>query len=455
MQLRRMMAGVVAGALAAWVAAPDALGETKVPAGAELRAKVQKLYGDTNLDDNVAKTQLWSEITAIMAKAAGKDRRNTALKSPQFWVEALQEARFTGKLRQSAKTKSVLEDAIKWTAPDGKQLEAKFAYYGPATYSPKVAAPLLVTFLDKGADAKAWINTTWLPHEDFKKSWVILAVPATDVFDLEKNPVLFVYTLVKAFDLYNVDPNRVYIEAAGSTAAAVQKTLSLMASDRVAGVLLRNPQTSVMTENTAMFSTAVLIGPEGAEKAKAVADAYTKVDAVRNAVVTAPDVASVQGPCAPAAEWLRGHKGRTAPAAYSFTTTFTTDGLFGEVWTGSMYLQSPAVRGQPTKLKVAYLRDSNTIDIQAENLGEFEVFMNDDLLDLDKEVAVFVNGVQTAKRTFDRTAESMFKIADQMGEYGRFFPASYLGAAPTAAASPAKSDKPADGGPAPDGGEKK
>jgi hypothetical protein len=190
-------------------------------------------------------------------------------------------------------------------------------------------------------------------------------------------------------------------------------------------------------------------GPEGAEKAKAVAEAYAKVSAERNALVTAPDVASLQGACAPVADWLRAHTGRTVPSSYKFVTVFSTDGTQGEPWPGTLYIRTPGVRGQPTTVEVSYLRDSNTVNINCTNLGEFEVFMNDDLLDLDKEVGIFVNGVPVKKDTFERRAENMFKIADDLREYGRFFPCSHVATVPAPQPTPANDapkggDKPAD-----------
>jgi hypothetical protein len=111
-----------------------------------------------------------------------------------------------------------------------------------------------------------------------------------------------------------------------------------------------------------------------------------------------------------------------------------------------MNIQSPGKRGVPTKVTVKYMKDSNTVDIQSDNLGEFWIYMNDDLLDLDKEVAIFANGTQLAKKVFERNLRDMIDIADRVGEWGRMFPAHYRGVVPTKIVAPPAPPAPAPGG---------
>jgi hypothetical protein len=69
------------------------------------------------------------------------------------------------------------------------------------------------------------------------------------------------------------------------------------------------------------------------------------------------------------------------------------------------------------------VRDTNTVEIQSDNLGECFLFMNDDLLDLDKEVEVIVNGEALPKKMMERDLRGMFYLADSVMEQGRVFTA--------------------------------
>jgi hypothetical protein len=62
--------------------------------------------------------------------------------------------------------------------------------------------------------------------------------------------------------------------------------------------------------------------------------------------------------------------------------------------------------------------------------------MNDDLLNLDNEIVVFVNGTQIAKRVFERDLRQMLMIADTYGEWGRMFTARLRGVVPAKIVAP-------------------
>jgi hypothetical protein len=88
------------------------------------------------------------------------------------------------------------------------------------------------------------------------------------------------------------------------------------------------------------------------------------------------------------------------------------------------------------------------VNIEAENLDEFRVLMNDDVLDLDKPVSIFVNGNQVVSKQFERRLKEGLEWGVNVGEFGRFFPAYYQGLAPKVV--PAAAEKKPDEQPAPE-----
>ena len=80
---------------------------------------------------------------------------------------------------------------------------------------------------------------------------------------------------------------------------------------------------------------------------------------------------------------------------------------------------------------MAYDRETNSVNLTGDNLGEFIVYLNDNLLDMDAPISVVVNDEVLITRKFERQVRTMFRIADTYGEYGRIFTDEYRGFAPS------------------------
>jgi hypothetical protein len=272
-------------------------------------------------------------------------------------------------------------------------------------------------------------------YEEQLRPWVIVAIADSDEFPISKDPSVALRPFAEIRERFSTDANRWYLEGVGGACDAVQKAASSdFLSVRLTGLVLRGPATAVTTANSALYSTLVVHGKTSTDGAAAF-EAYKKIDEKTNAAIVLDDVLAVNAPNEQVLGWLAQHSRRMSPNSYTYVTTLTDAGG-GEPWTGSIHIQSPGKRGVPTKLTVKYLRESNTVDIQCENLGEFYLYMNDELLDLDKEVAVFVNGTQIAKKGFERDLRTMIEIGDTWGEWGRMFPARFRGVVPTKIVAP-------------------
>ena len=438
--LRTSLGLALVGATALWAAGSASAGGAKVPNGDAIKSKVEKLYnGAIPPDDNAGREKAFVEIDKILQKDA---KNNLALKAPDFWADAIQEGRFAGGTRHTGKLKVTTSEDIEIVTrdakPEDKPMKAKMWYRAGALVNPTKPAPLLVAILDKD-DPKAYIDATWAANDDIAKNWVVVAMVESPEFPVSKYPSVILLPFAEIRDRFNTDANRWYLEGVGKACGPVQTAASQVLANRLAGLILRGPTAPVTSANTALYPTVIVHGKTAADGA-AVFAAYQKIDPTANAEVVLDDVNTLTALNDQVIAWIAAHPKRLLPPSYTFVTTITdTD---GENWTGSINIVSPGKRGQPTKVTVKYIREDpvtklpNTVDIQCENLGEFWLYMNDDLLDLDKEVAVFVNGTQLAKKVFDRDLRSMFTIADTYGEWGRMFPARFRGVVPTKIVAP-------------------
>jgi hypothetical protein len=442
----RLGLGFALVAVAALLAAGTAsAGGTKVPNGDAIKAKIEKLYNGTiPPDDNAGREKIFVEIDKLLSK----DTKNVALKTPDFWVEAIQEGRFAGGKRPTGKLKATVSEDIDISTrdakPDDKPTKAKMCYRAGALVNPTKPCPLLITILPKEMDGKptdpkAYLEATWVANDDVAKNWIVVAIAESPEFPVTKDPAVVLRPFKEILDRFNTDANRWYLEGVGSECGPVQTAASQFLAHRLAGVILRGPTAPITSVNTALYPTVVVHGKTAADGA-AVFAAYQKIDPAANAEVVLDDVNTLTALNDQVIAWIAAHPKRVLPPTYTFVTTITdTD---GELWTGSLNIVSPGKRGQPTKITVKYIRDDpatklpNTVDIQCENLGEFWLYMNDDLLDLDKEVAVFVNGTQLAKKVFDRDLRHMIDAADSVGEWGRVFPARFRGVVPNKIVAP-------------------
>jgi hypothetical protein len=408
-------------ALAAFCAGEFArAADTKVPKADDIKKKLQDLYNGVVAPDNSTGR---ASVLVDVGKILDKDTKNLALKNAEFWTEAIQEGRFSdpAKKKLGQKNKVVAEE-LEVGLKDGKTVKTKMWYRGGAMVSGSKPAPLVVSVLDKDTDPQNYLSTAWGDAKtEYGKDWVLVAVVEGDTFPCSKDSHVLVYPFKRILDHFNIDSNRWYVEGVGAAADGVQIAATEYMSNRLAGLILRGPAKAVTNECSTLYPTLVVRG-KTSDPAKAVFEAYKKIDEKNNAEVVVDDLPAVVQPNDGINAWLGQHARRAMPASWPWVTTITeTD---GEPWTGCVMIGAPGKRGEKTKLTVKYVRDTNSVDVQCENLGEFNVYLNDDLLDLDKEVTVFVNGELNSKKRVDRRLIDAIELADRTGEYGRIFTAS-------------------------------
>lgn len=388
----------------------------RVPGENDLRKYVADLYASDNYD-STAREEILLKIDNVLAT---KDKKGEALANPHFWAEAIHVGMFSKSQGESGKR--VKDKEIEFDLRRGGKGKADVWFRGGDAYNKKSPAPMLLCFLEEGQQPKERIQALVEGEEPYKaalkKEWVIVAVAESKNFPISQDPSVAIKVLIEARRWFNVDSDRWYFEGNGKTCAAVQKLASEIIPDRLAGVVLRNPTAPITNANSAMTTAFVLHDDTG----KATAEAWSKLDEEHNRAAAA----GAEGDTA-AGDWLVAHQGRKLPSSYEFVTTITTDDKSGTDWTGTLRIVSVGSLGKPTNVTVTYDKDKNTVDLISSNLAEFIVYMNDDLLDLNKAVAIVVNGEEIENRVFERRMRDMFEQADSVGEFGRVFPAQYRG----------------------------
>src|SRR5262252_4270543 len=173
---RRLAAWVLGGLTVVAAASAASAGATaKVPNAEEIKKIVSRLYnGAIPFDSSTGREKAFVEIEKLLSK----DKTGLAMKTPDFWVEAIHAGRFAGsdakrKMGETKKTKSMDIDVV---TKDGKQTKAKLWYHAGALLSASKPCPVLVSILEKGADPKAYIDTTWEANKDVAETWVIGAI---------------------------------------------------------------------------------------------------------------------------------------------------------------------------------------------------------------------------------------------------------------------------------------
>jgi hypothetical protein len=359
------------------------------------------------------------------------DAKEDPLRSVKWWRTALAAA-----LPSNTKKSGIFEEKV----PHLEGREARLWVSLPKSYGPKATSPLVLCVLDPGDDPKRVLPAV---YGDLLKEWIVIAVIAdakASGLDIAKEPWLTALGLRWAVENLRVDRDRVVLDAAPGQA---NLALNLGAEWAVhfAGVVLRGPSvTTNLAPNLALCGTAVVSAENGTDAQKKAADAIK---------AAAPSAASVPaGKEAQAAiqKWISELPPRRistgdAPAPWRARPQG------GETWGYWLWVFRPAEAKKDRLVSVEMKRDAATgvVDLVADNLAEGCLLLNDDLLDLDREITVRVNGTQVWKGKPERSLKTAIYWIEQTGERTLFAPAEVRFTVPADARAPKK----AAGGPPP------
>jgi pimeloyl-ACP methyl ester carboxylesterase len=310
-----------------------------------------------------------------------------------------------------------------WVDPKNKKENAYFMRR-PKGYDPKESWPLVFTLTSRsGLQAEEYLEKVWAGESDFIKSTIFAApeLPAdhdlSTVVDIRSERDVsaeapkrtwFLRNLGALLTTYRLDTDRVYLEAVGDATPFAMRIVSLF-PDRFGGLILRDPQgIENLTAGNCLLVPILIVGAKDGENvtklSKMLEDAGHKKFKVLEGKGEAP-YADTQ---AEVAEWLKTAKRdlfesevQLMPAHDAFRR-----GYWVEIAAGS-YLNQVGPEDRPM-VKVSADREKNRIEVTARNIEQVRLYLNDAIVDLDKEITLVLNG----KIRQDKRTRSVRRLAD-------------------------------------------
>ncbi|MCK6481856.1 MAG: hypothetical protein L6R43_17435 [Planctomycetes bacterium] len=396
--------------------------EPSRPVAERIHGSLKALFTGSGAARMAAQSALEGAVAEWAAEA-----KDDPLKATEWWRTAL-----AGTFNAGARKAGISEVRIPL---EGK--EARFWVSVPKSYNPKNLHPLLLVILDREEDPKRWLGGT---YGDLLKDWLVVAV-STDSkaagIDIPREPWLAALGLRHAIEEYRVDLDRVVLDA-GPGSANLAANLGAEWAVHFSGVVLRGPSlVSPLATNLLLCGTLAAMPDNPNPAQKGALEALQK-SVPGAAVIPATAHAEVQ-------KWIAALPPRriTNPGTLSFSWKTRPQG--GEPWAYWFWVFRAADAKKDRFVDLTFTRTDRggSVAITGDNLAEGILLLNDDLLDLDREVAVTVNGTEVWKGVPRRQVRTALYWIGQSGERTLFAPTEIRFTVPTAAAA---APKPAGGG---------
>ena len=271
---------------------------------------------------------------------------------------------------------------------DDTPLGVSVAYWVPSDYKPKDGgAPLVLWFRDAALDEDA---AAAIPAA-IQASHAVVAI---EVPNAEGEELLtgvrrnFFVGLLWLSRQMRIDRDRVYV-LADSAHAEIAARMCSLSPHTVAGASIAGDPGELPAENLELF-------------------AMNQVDGLEDAWA-----------------WLADAPARNAyPAEFSVQLT---ERQFGRVFWVQANNFDPALEGKPATLSVKADRESNRIEIEAENVYQVDLFLNDQLVDLSKPITIVRNGQELEISTTAGFMTLFQNYQVMLLDTGAVYPAKYAG----------------------------
>ena len=415
MRTRILLALALAGATALPALAATVDDVLKPAEHESLGGKIAKYFDakQNNKGIDKAKADLSKEIEAIKTKAKGRD--------PLALCSDLGKALWQSFDYKNAKGIAAGKiKSIPFKEPYyGEKAQLTYAVWVPTKYDPRKPYPLILCIAEKGAKPEAHIQDKWT-DKDTKENALIVAVPMPE--DVKQwseagtpeQPGGFsnlMLTMRQIRSTYAIDYDRVFLAGRGEGVAAAL-AIAARAPDRFAGVIGRSGDLETTSPGTDNFKNLpTLFGGAGAN-ATAFSEKCTK-DGYNNSKVAA------ETSDAEVWAWMQAHPRIGTPAEIVLYP--------GKPLPNKAYWISvpPSDHKEAEFVKAKADKATNTITIDAtDGITKVTLFLNDELVDLDKEVKVICNGAEHV----DKLPRNLWATMDWMyaatNEPGRIFTTS-------------------------------
>lgn len=290
-----------------------------------------------------------------------------------------------------------------------------FAYCVPKKAS-KAALPLVLIACDEGEAPAAHLDAHWndpalregaiLMAVDLGKdtqSWGLFGSPSAPGGTFLLMPALRIIQ-----EQFPVDHNRRYLVGSGKGFAAVEITATCLPY-LFAGVIGIGDVAAADLANFENFRTLPSLFLKGGAGAQAI-EAKLKELGYSNAKL------EPEGGAAQAWAWMNETRRNAYPAHITYVPK--DDRAGSAPWLSLVGFQ---VAEQP-RIEARADKASNTITIDAHKVANLVVFLNDELVDLEKPVTFVVNGA-SHERKVERNPVDMLQNQFRVGDWGRVFTA--------------------------------
>jgi hypothetical protein len=262
------------------------------------------------------------------------------------------------------------------------------SYWVPGDYKPK----------DGGAPLVLWFRSTDLSEDDLaaiptglQSSFVVapVIVPSAEGEELiNAARESFFIDLIWLSKQLRIDRNRVFV-IADSDYAAIAAKLCALAPHSIAGLSIVGEAGDLPADNLALFSM---------NKSDSLDDAWA---------------------------WIK-----EAPARNPYPTEFSAELMnlqFGRVHWVHARKFDPSLEGSVAKISVKADRSSNTITIDAENVYQVDLYLNDQLVDLSLPIKIIRNGQEIEISTNAGFMIVLENYRTTLFDTGTIYPAKYSG----------------------------
>ena len=297
--------------------------------------------------------------------------------------------------------------------------ELSFAYCVPKKPA-KGALPLILIACGEGESPAAHLDAHWndpalregaiLMAVDLGKdsqSWGVFALAPGASFPNVTTQLMTALKLIQ--DQFPVDYNRRFLAGSGKGFAATEITAACLPY-LFAGVIGIGDVTAADLANFENFRALPTLFLKGGEGAKAIEAKLTELG--YSNVTLQPE-----GGVAQALEWMGKNLRNAYPAHITYVPKIDRAGSAPWLSLGGFQVtEQPRIEARSDKA-------SNTITIDAQKIATLVVYLNDELVDLDKPVKFVINGA-AHERKVERNPVDMMQNQFYVGDWGRVFTAS-------------------------------
>jgi hypothetical protein len=435
-----VLAGLLAGPARAQDGgggAPPPVPPAAPPADAKKPPKEPSSKVASRIEESLKGCFAGSTAARLAARAAldaaveewAADAKDDPLRDAKWWRAAL-----ASTLPTASRRTGLSEEKYAYL----ENREARLWVSVPRAYAPaKGASPMVLAILDRGEDPRRLLPAL---YGDLLKEWIVVAIvadPKEAGIDIVKEPWLVAVGLRWAVENLRVDRDRVVLDG---TAGVSNLALSLAAEWAVqfAGCILRGPTVSTpLLSNLGLCGAAVVTPEVMTEPHKKILE---ELRAAAPAAVVVPDG---KGSAEAVQKWLGALAPRRITAAETTSISWKTRPQGGEPWACWLWVFRAAEAKKERLVSVTITRDpaAGLVSITGDNLAEGRLLLNDDLVDLGKDVAVKVNGREVWRGKVERSVKTALYWIGQTGERTLWAPAEVRFTVPADATSPPPAKK--------------